>query len=153
MGTREQKVIPTNFTLTDQFLSCVLAVAEVCCSEQPVMIVGDLNATQGIADGAWMNVERAFAQERGVAPAPTCKFQLDEGKGTMPDFAVACSIALAAITSCSVRPDGWFPLHFGILTEFSISSWDASVTSARVHSSILVYTVLIGPDDPLPKKC
>ena len=108
------------------------------------MIVGDLNAdpqvisslSKGMTDGAWMDVERAFALGRGVTPPPTCKFQLDEGKGTRRDFALACPIALAAITSCSVRPGRWFPLHFGILTEVPISACGASVTLAKVHSLI-----------------
>ena len=31
-----------------------------------------------MADGAWTDVERACAAGKGVAPSPTCQFELDE---------------------------------------------------------------------------
>ena len=62
----------------------MLAEAKMCCSGQPVMLVGDLDAdslvipsllslANGMADGAWIDVELAFAGGRGVSPAPTGK--------------------------------------------------------------------------------
>ena len=54
------------------------------------MLVGDLNAdplvipslANGMANGALIDVELAFANGRGVYPAPTCQFRPDENKGT-----------------------------------------------------------------------
>ena len=121
-GNQGAEIDPEKLALTGQLLSSALAEAKVCCSGQPVILEVDLNvdppvipsSATGMADGAWIDVERAFALGRGVAPSPTCQFQLDEGKGTRRDFALACPIALAAITSCCVRSDRWLP-HFGIL--------------------------------------
>ena len=131
---------PEKLTLTDNLLTAVLAEAKVCCAGQPVILVGDLNAdptiipslAKGIMNGHWIDVEQAFAIGRGVAPARTCQFQLDEDKGSRRDFTLACPIAMAATTACCVLPDRWFTPHFAILTEFSLSAWDATVHMARV---------------------
>ena len=56
----------------------------MCCAGQPVILVGDLNAdpsvipslAEGMSHGAWIDVEKAFAKGRGVAPTFTCQFQL-----------------------------------------------------------------------------
>ena len=62
---------------------------------------------------------------------------LDEGKDTRRDFALACTIAMSATTACSVLPDRWFPPpHFRVHTDFSVTSWDATVEIARVHPPI-----------------
>ena len=66
----------------------------------------------------------------------TCQFQLDEGKGPRRDFALACSTTMAATTACSVFPERWFLPHFAIRTDFSISTWGATVEMARVYSPI-----------------
>ena len=116
-------------TLTDNLLAAVLAEAKVCCA---------LNAdptVKGIMNGHWIDVEQAFAGS-GVALARTCQFQLDEDKGLRRDFTLACPIAMAAITACRVLPDRWFTPHFAILTEFSLSAWDATVHMARVYSHL-----------------
>ena len=81
---------------------------------------------------AWIDVDTG----RGTALTLTCQFQLDEGKGTRRDFALACLIAMAATTACSVLPDRWFPPHFAVRTAFSITAWDATVEMARVFSPI-----------------
>ena len=89
------------------------------------MLVGDLDAdpsvipslADGMADEAWID----------VSPPPTCQFQFDEGKGTRGDFALACTIALAAATACQVLPDRWFSPHFDVRTDFFIAAWDATV--------------------------
>ena len=107
---------PEKLTLTDNLLTAVLAEAKVCCAGQPVILVGDLNAdptiilslAQGIMNGHWIDVDQAFAIGRGVAPARTCQFQLDEDKGSRRDFTLACPIAMAATTACCVLPDRWF---------------------------------------------
>ena len=138
------KVQPEKLTLTDNLLTAVLAEAKVCCAGQPVFLVGDLNAdltviaslAKGIMNGHWIDVEQAFAIGRGVAPARTCQFQLDEDKGSRGDFTLACPIAMAATTACRVLPDSWFTTHFAIFTEFSLSAWDATVHIARVYSPL-----------------
>ena len=79
----------------------------MCCAGQPLILVGDLNAdpsvisclAKGMSDGAWIDVERAFAMGKGVAPTLTCQFQLDEDKGSRRDFALACPVAMAATTA------------------------------------------------------
>ena len=135
---------PEKLTLTDNLLTAVLAEAKVCSAGQHVVLVGDLNAdptvipslAKGIMNGHWIDVEKAFAIGRGVAPARTCQFQLDEDKGSRRDFALACPIAMAATTACCVLPDRWFTPHFAILTEFSLSAWHATVHLARVYSPL-----------------
>ena len=122
----------------------MLAEAKMWCSGQPVVLVGDLNAdplvipslANWMADRAWIDVELAFADGRGVAPPPTCQFRLDEGKGTRRDFAIACAIALAAATTCQVLPDRWFSPHFAVRTGFSSAAWDATVDMAKVYSPL-----------------
>ena len=107
---------PEKLQLTEHLFAAVLAEARMCCSGQPVVLAGDFNAdptvipslAKGISDGQWIDLERAFAFGRGVPPSSTCQFQLDEDKGSRRDFLLACPIALAAATSCSVLPDRWF---------------------------------------------
>ena len=101
---------PEKLVLIEHLLAAVRAEAEMCCSGQPVMLVGDLNAdpsaipslVKSMSDGAWIDVEKAFATGSGVAPALTCQFQLDDGKGTLRDFALVCPIAMAPTTACSI---------------------------------------------------
>ena len=69
-------------------------------------------------------------------PSSTCQFQLDEDKGSRRDFFLACPIALAAASMCSVLPDRWFTPHFHVCAEFALSSWDATVERARIHSPL-----------------
>ena len=74
------------------------------------MLVGDLSAdpsaipslVKSKSDGAWIDVEKAFATGSGVAPTLTCQFQLDDGKGTRRDFALVCPFAMAPTTACSI---------------------------------------------------
>ena len=82
----------------------------------------------------WIDVERAFAGCKAVTPSLTCRFQLDEGKGTRRDFALACPTVLAATTACSVLPALWFPPRFTVCTDLSLTAWDATVEVAGVHS-------------------
>ena len=68
--------------------------AKVCCSGHPIIQVGDLDAdpsvipslAKGISDGGWIDLEKAFALGKEVAPAPTFQFQQDEDRGTRRDF-------------------------------------------------------------------
>ena len=60
LGNEGAENDPHKLALTDQLLNSVLAEAEMCCSGQPFMLVGDLNAdplvipslANGTADGA-----------------------------------------------------------------------------------------------------
>ena len=135
---------PEKLTLTDILLAAVLAEAKMCCAGQPVILVSDLNGdpsvipslTEGMSHGVWIDVEKAFAIGRGVVPALTCQFQLDEDKGSRRDFTLACPIAMAATTACCVLPDRWF--HDPILqtARSSLSAWDATVNMASVYSPL-----------------
>ena len=75
---------------------------------------------KGISDGHWVDLESAFSFGRGVLPSPTCQFQLDEDKGSRRDFILACPIALAAASMCSVLSDRWFTPHFAVCAEFAL---------------------------------
>ena len=126
----------------------------MCCAGQPVLLAGDFNAdptvipslAKGIFDGHWIDLERAFATGRRVLPSYTCQFQLDEDKGSRRNFVLACPIALAAATACSVLPDRWFTPHFAAYAEFALSAWDATVERARIHSPLWPACWLNCPD-------
>ena len=133
---------PEKLQLSEHLFAAVLAEARMCCAGQPVILDGDFNAdptvipslTKGISDGHWIHLERAFATGRRVPPSYTCQFQLVEDKGSCRDFVLACPIALAAATVCSVLPDRWFTPHFAVYAEFALSAWNATVERARIHS-------------------
>ena len=116
----------------------------MCCAGQPVILAGDFSVdptviptlAKGISDGQWIDLERAFAVGRGVHPSSTCQFQLDQDKGSRREFLLACPVALAAATACSVLPDRWFTPHFTVYAEFALSAWDATVDRARTHSAL-----------------
>ena len=145
---------PEKLQLTDHLFTAVLAEARMCCCGQPVILAGDFNAdpivipslAKGISDGHWIDLERAFPFGKGVPPASTCQFQLDEDKGSRRDFLLACPIALAAATACYVSPDRWFTPHFSVSAEFSLSAWDATVERARTHSPLWPACWLQVPD-------
>ena len=147
-------MILRNFSVTDHLFTAVLAEARMCCCGQPVILAGDFNAdpvvipalAKGLSDGQWVDLERAFAFGKGVPPASTCQFQLDEDKGSRRDFLLACPIALAAATACFVSPDRWFTPHFSVSAEFSLSAWDATVERARTHSPLWPACWLQSPD-------
>ena len=132
---------PEKLQLTEHLFAAVLAEARLCCAGQPVVLAGDFNVdpivipslAKGISDGHWVDLEYAFSFGRGVLPSSTCQFQLDEDKGSRRDFILACSIALAAASMCSVLSDRWFTPHFAVHAEFALSSWDAFVERARIH--------------------
>ena len=88
----------------DRLLAAVLAEAKMCCSGQPIMIVGDLNADSSVIFPllkAWQ-MELGLMKKKllpGVEECPlsplhlsphTCQILLDECKGTRRDFALAC---------------------------------------------------------------
>ena len=145
---------PEKLQLSEHLFAAVLAEARMCCAGQPVILAGDFNAdppvipslAKGISDGQWIDLERAFAFGRGVHPSSTYQFQLDEDKGSRRGFLLACPIALAAATACSVLPDRWFTPHFAVYAEFALSAWDATVDRARTHSSLWPACWLQCPD-------
>ena len=110
---------PEKLQLTEHLFAAVLAEARLCCAGQPVVLAGDFNVepfvnpslAKGISDGHWVDLEYAFSFGRGVPPSSTCQFQLDEDKGSRRDFILACPIALAAASMCSVLSDRWFTPH------------------------------------------
>ena len=145
---------PEKLQLSEHLFAAVLAEAGMCCDGQPVILAGDFNAeptvipslARSVSDGHWVDLEQAFATGRGVPPSSTCQFQLDEDKGSRRDFLLACPIALAAATACSVFPDRWFTPHFAVCAEFSLSAWDATVERARIHSPLWPACWLNCPD-------
>ena len=145
---------PEKLQLTEHLFAAVLAEARLCSVGQPVVLAGDFNVeplvipslAKGISDGHWVDLEYAFSFGRGVLPSSTCQFQLDEDKGSRRDFILACPIALAAASGCSVLPDRWFTPHFAVCAEFTLSSWDAIVERARIHSPLWPACWLDCPD-------
>ena len=154
MGYQGAESDSEKLQLSEHLFAAVLAEARMCCAGQPVILAGDFNAdptvipslAKGISDGQWIDLERAFATGRGVAPSRTCHFQLDEDKDSRRDFLLACPIALAAATACSVLPDRWFTPHFAVYAEFALSAWDATVDRARVYSPLWPACWLDCPD-------
>ena len=140
---------PEKLQLSEHLFAAVLAEARVCCAGQLVILAGDFNAdpivipslAKGISDGQWLDLERAFAFGRGVPPSSTCQFQLDEDKGSRRDFLLACPIALAAATACSVLPDRWFTPHFAVYAEFALSAW---MLLSKGLGLILPFGLLVG---------
>ena len=92
---------------------------------------------KGISDGHWVDLEHAFAFGRGVPPLLLLvSSSWTKIRVLVRDFLLACPIALAAASACSVSPDRWFTPHFAVCAEFALSSWDATVERARIHSPL-----------------
>ena len=80
--------------LTDRLLQAVLAVAQVVCIGQAMLIAGDLNAdpavipclAKSISAGRYVDLALAFSLGAGVAPDVTCRFDREEGTGSRRDF-------------------------------------------------------------------
>ena len=131
---------PEKLQLSEQLFGAVLAEAWMCCAGQPVILAGDFNAEPLWLSLLWLRVSLMviglilsgpLPSGRGVPPSSTCQFQLDEDKGSRRDFLLACPIALAAATACSVLPDRWFTPHFAVCADFVLSSWNATVERAQ----------------------
>ena len=115
----------------------------LCCAGQPVILAGDFNAdptvipslAKGISDGQWIDLERDFCLRSWSTLLPLLvSSNLTKIEGSRWYFLLACPIALAAATACSVLPDRWFTPHFAVYAEFALSAWDATVDRARTHS-------------------
>ena len=61
-------------------------------------------------------------------------------------FLSASPVALAAAIACSVLPNGWFTLHIAVRAGFVLSSWDATVERAKIHSPLWLSCWLNCPD-------
>ena len=104
MVTKGLKRNSEKLLLTDRLLGAVLAEAQVVCVEQPMLIVGDLNADPGVipclakcvASGRLVDLALAYSLGVGKEPDATCRFKLDEGVGTRRNLFVACPNAPAA---------------------------------------------------------
>ena len=81
-GYQGAEVDADKLQLTDRFLQVVLAVAQVVCVGQPMLIAGDLNAdpavipclAKGISAGRYVDLALAYSQGAGLAPDVTCSF-------------------------------------------------------------------------------
>ena len=78
---------------------------------QPCLIVGEFNVepspclAKGISAGLWVDLESAWALACGVQPAVTCKRTCGSTGGHRRNFVVGCTLAAAAVTSCTIEPD------------------------------------------------
>ena len=85
---------PHKLSLTNKLLEAVISEAKVCGTGQPVNVAGDFNAEPSVIPvtakamqcGYLVDFDVAFSSCRGVAPVPTCRFDLDGAPGTRRDF-------------------------------------------------------------------
>ena len=104
---------PCKLALTNKLLESAICEARVCGTGQPVIFAGDLHVRPGLIPvvanafecGRLVDLEAAHAHGRGVHPAVTCKFELDNPSGTRRDFFLTCPDALAASVDCRVIED------------------------------------------------
>ena len=112
---------PDKLALADQLLTSVLAKTKMCCSGQPVMLVGDLDAdplvipslTNGVADGAWIGVELAVANWPWSISCTHLSDSIRRGPRHQAGF---CCCLLHCIGGCHCMPGLTGPL---VLTSFS----------------------------------
>ena len=127
----------------------------MCRAGQPVILVGDLNAdpsvipslAEGLSDGAWIDVEKAFATGKGVAPALTCVSSSWVRKKAHARTSLLLALLQRRpplhVAFCQIAG---FPSHFAFRTDFSLSAWDATVEMARVYSPLWPACWVDGPD-------
>ena len=98
-----------------------------------------------MSHGVWIDVEKAFAIGRGVAPALPCQFHLDEDKGSRRDFTLACPIAMLRLARSLASPR-----IFANRTEFSLSLHGTPLftwpVSTRPSGQPVGLNVQIAPD-------
>ena len=139
--------------LADRLLQAVLAEAQVVCSGQPMLIVGDLNAdpavirclAKGISAGRYVDLAFAYSLGAGLAPDATCRFSWEGAAGSREDFFVGCPGALAASQACYVA-DRWFTPHFSVLARFRAGAWMADVACPVVCQPLWPACWLDTPD-------
>ena len=106
MGRAMEVVLPFEpicNLLISRLRTSVLCEAKVCCSGQPVTLVGTLMLTlQSVP--LW---RKEFLMGFGLIWR-----KLDVDKGTCRGITLVCSNALAASTTCSVLSDRGFSPHF-----------------------------------------
>ena len=118
--------------------------AQVVCVDQPLLIVGDVNAdpgvipclAKGISSRRFVDLALAYSVGAGKEPDMTCKFKFDECAGSWRDFVVACSNSLAASTACEVTERCFTP-SFSIFAEFNIRQRVSEVFLSWGHSACL----------------
>ena len=118
--------------------------AQVCGTDQPVVITGDFNAepsvmlvtAKALQYGDLVDLEEVFSHGRREAPSPTCRFDLDGAPGTRRDFFLVCPNALAACTRCQVLVDRWFRPHFAVCAHFGLGAWSAEIQVVRATSPL-----------------
>ena len=77
---------------------------------------------KGILAGLWVDLESAWAL------AVACKRTWGSTGGHRGDFIVVCTLAAAAVTSCTVVPDWWIVPHLAVRTHFECTRWTCRVT-------------------------
>ena len=123
--------------------TAVLCEADLCCSRQPVILTGDLDAdsqvipslAKGISDERWVDMEKKRLQRDVAKPLPSLAGS-SWMKVTRRDFTWVCSSALSASASCRILPDRWFPPYFGFFSEVALAAGDAKVSTARTFSPL-----------------
>ena len=145
---------PHKLSFTNKLLEAVISEAKGCGTGQPVIIAGDLNAEPSVIPiaaktlqyGDLVDLEAAYSAGRGVAPSPTCRFDLDGAPGTRRDFFLVCPNALAASTGCQVLLDRWFRPHFVVSAQFGVGACSAEVHNVRASSPVAPACWLDYPD-------
>ena len=132
---------PEKLQLSEHLFAAVLAEARMCCAGQPVILAGDFNAEPTVIPslakmviGLILSGPLPLVVEFTLPPLVSSSWM--KIKGSRRDFLLACPIALAAATACSVLPDRWFTPHFAVCAEFALSSLDAAVERAKIHSPL-----------------
>ena len=100
------------------------------------MLVGDFNVeatkipclSKGISAGLWFDLEASWALATGEQPAATCERSWDSSGGHRRDFMVGCSLAAAAVLSCTAQTDRWIAPRLAVRTLFDYGRWSCKVT-------------------------
>ena len=122
--------------LTEQLFGAALSELGVVARGQPCLIVGDFNVepikipclAKGISAGLWVDLESAWAFACGCQPVVTCKRAWGSARGHRRDSMLVCTLAAAAVTSCTVVPDRWIVPHLAVRTHFERTRWTCRVT-------------------------
>ena len=75
-----------------------------------------------------LDLEVSWALAAGKQPASTCMREWGSGGGTRRDFMVGCTLASAAVLSCTVQADRWTAPHLAVWTLFDYDRWSCRAT-------------------------
>ena len=121
--------------LTEQLFDAALAELAVVARSSPCLLAGDFNVeptnipclSKGISAGLWVDLDAAWSAANGQHPAVTCKRSWDSSGGSRRDFLVGCSLATAALFSCSVSSCRWLQPHSAVSAMFDSGRWSCQV--------------------------